>query len=192
MNLELQVSELSNALRVSIERCCGKCKKNKDMTNLLTRPITVSKCWRDQTYSTVHPTQEPSDGKTHSASSLAVITVRPAAEPTTTPSWQNTRDVTEGQNRPSWPAAVAVRQKREIKPIRFSDGGLGPFFTPPRQSETGSSPVSESCLPWVHRDKNTYPDDQLRISADWRYLARTAPRWRPLINHWHEIKWNKF
>lgn len=96
--------------------------------------------------------------KTHSASP-PVITVRPAAEPTT-PSWQNRRDVTEGQNRPSWSAAVAVRQKREIKPIRFSDGGLEPFFTPPRQFETGSSPVSESCLPWVSR----HPQRQKHVS----------------------------
>lgn len=88
------------------------------------------------------------------------------------------RDKTDRHGPQPPPACWA---KTRNKADRLSDGGLEPFFTPPRQSKTGSSPVSESCQPWVNRDKNTYPGDRTTTDLPIEDITCTnGARRRPL------------
>lgn len=161
------------------------------MTNLLTWSITILhiSSVNGIASSFLHPAilhcSDSSDGKT--ASSLPVITVRPAAEPT--PSWQKQtwrhRGTKQTGDRHGPQPPPACWAKTRNKADRLSDGGLEPFFTPPRQSKTGSSPVSESCQPWVNRDKNTYPDDRTTTDLPIEDITCTNGATQEAANHWH-------
>lgn len=160
-------------------RGCDKCKENKEITNLLTWPITVLyissflhpalqrlKRWQDCVESSRH------NGATRSRAD-AILTKTDVT---------SQRDKTDRHGPQPPPACWA---KTRNKADRLSDGGLEPFFTPPRQSKTGSSPVSESCQPWGNRDKNTYPDDRTTTDLPIEDITCTNGATQEAANHWH-------